>query len=68
MKTFNFELSNHCKPRLKWLKENCNQKISQDEFLKHWQELRIFSKSKRNNPSRAKKVYRNLKNNFGFFN
>jgi hypothetical protein len=71
MKKWDWSLCGHCPERTKWLKENHDKQISEEEFVEAWKKTRIFSRKKhagrRNSPSAYRNEYKNLKNEFGFF-
>lgn len=72
MKIFDFkkakELGQNIK-KLKWLKENMNKPITEAEFVRAMQEIKLFrnGKSYKYSPSNLKYSFAKLKKNFGFF-
>lgn len=72
MKIFDFEIAEKQGRNqyvLNFFKENHNKKMTEEEFVKQMQKLRIhrLGVGKKYCPSHLKKEYKNLKNNFGFF-
>jgi hypothetical protein len=70
----NFDWNIHVKRRTNtkaylWLRLNYKKVISEDEFVKKHQELRQYSTSKNGvySPSKLKRNYKKLKENYGFF-
>lgn len=57
--------------KLAWIKDNCNKDTSEEDFISIMKSLKRFSRGKAKNknysPSKLKKQYRTLKDNFGFF-
>jgi len=72
MKVFDWDTCSGSKERKEYLLQNHCKKVSEEDFLKGYSELREYSTSKRilnkkYSPSAIKKEYRSLVNKFGFF-
>lgn len=69
MKEFDWEYAEkHRNPvRFKFLKENWNKPIREEELVAVWDKSRKDSKHSKRSPSNARREYQNLKATFGFF-
>jgi hypothetical protein len=74
MKTFDWELyavQGHRPTWFKWMKENHSRAVSEEEFVRAYQALRIQDtrphNARRYGRSKLAAQYRNLHNEFGFF-
>jgi hypothetical protein len=74
MRTFDWELytvQGHRPAWIEWMKANCNHPVTEEEFLRAYQALRIKDtrphNARRYGRSKVAAQYRNLRNEFGFF-
>ncbi len=73
MKIFDWDFAfcqTHNPNKLKWLQSVQNSPVSEEEFVAKWGAFPRYGRrpSKKYGPSNAKKAYKQLKENFGFFN
>jgi hypothetical protein len=74
MKTFDWEIyaaQGHRPARIKWLKENHNHPVTEEEYMRAYQRLRIEDtrphNARRYRLSKVAAQYNSFRNNYGFF-
>jgi len=67
MKEFNWETCTFKGPRLLWLRENFNKKVSLDKFMEMIESTRSSTSNNHRSPSYGRQQYKTLKDKFGFF-